>query len=107
MYHRRFDFVEVLERADRLHDDGARLLLANTFVLLEMEVEVVAFAVLEHRAEPAASETHHVNTRRVDTRRLHGRTCTATDTVNTTNTDQQAVLLLQYTIVEISYRVLM
>lgn len=47
------DLVEVLERVDDLHDDGAALLLRHELVLLQVEVQVVALAVLQHRAEPA------------------------------------------------------
>lgn len=47
----RFDFVQVLESGHDLHDDGARLALRYRFVLLQVEVEVVAVAVLEHRAK--------------------------------------------------------
>lgn len=53
---RRSDLVEVLERVDDLHDDGAALLLRHELVLLQVEVQVVALAVLQHRAEPAQAK---------------------------------------------------
>lgn len=43
--HRWFDFIEILEGADRLRDDGPRLLLWNGFVLLQVKVKVVSLAV--------------------------------------------------------------
>lgn len=49
----RSDLVEVLEGVDDLHDDGAALLLRHELVLLQVEVQVVALAVLQHGAEPA------------------------------------------------------
>lgn len=52
----RSDLVEVLERVDDLHDDGAALLLRHELVLLQVEVQVVALAVLQHRAEPAQAQ---------------------------------------------------
>lgn len=48
---RRLDFVEVLESRDDLHDDGARLALRYRLVLLQIEVEVMAVAVLEDRTK--------------------------------------------------------
>jgi len=48
------DLVEVLECGDGLTDDGAGLLLRDTLVLLEVEVQVVPLTELQHRAEPAA-----------------------------------------------------
>lgn len=47
-----FDFVEVPQSADDLHDNGARLLLRHQLVLLQVEVQVVAFAELQNSAEP-------------------------------------------------------
>lgn len=49
----RSDLIEVLERVDNLHDDGAALLLRHELVLFQVEVQVVALAILQHRAEPA------------------------------------------------------
>lgn len=51
MNDRRLDFVEVLESRDDLHDDGARLALRYRLVLLQIEVEVMAVAVLEDRTK--------------------------------------------------------
>lgn len=45
------DFVEVAQRADNLHDDGASLLLRHQLVLLQVEVQVVAFAELQDGTE--------------------------------------------------------
>lgn len=50
---RRSDLIEVLERVDNLHDDGAALLLRHELVLFQVEVQVVALAILQHCAEPA------------------------------------------------------
>lgn len=47
-----FDFVEVTQSADDLHDNGARLLFRHQLVLLQVEVQVVAFAELQNSAEP-------------------------------------------------------
>lgn len=46
------DFVEVAQGADDLHDDGACLLLGHQLVLLQIEVQVVAFTELQDSAEP-------------------------------------------------------
>lgn len=46
MYHRRLDLIEIAEGAGRLHDDRARLLLWNDFVLLQVEVQIIALLVL-------------------------------------------------------------
>lgn len=50
---RRSDLIEVLEGVDDLHDDGAALLLRHELVLFQVEVQVVALTILQHRAEPA------------------------------------------------------
>lgn len=54
---RGLDLVEVTQRADNLHDDGASLLLRHQLVLLQVEVQVVAFAELQDGAEAAGGET--------------------------------------------------
>lgn len=51
------NLVEVLESVDDLHDDGATLLLAHQLILLQVEIQVVAFAVLQHSAEAARGES--------------------------------------------------
>lgn len=51
------DLVEVLEGVDHLHDDGAALLLRHQLVLLQVEVQVVALAELQHCAEPGEENT--------------------------------------------------
>ena len=48
----RFDFVEVAQGADNLHDNGARLLLRHQLVLLQVEVQVVSFTELQDCTEP-------------------------------------------------------
>lgn len=48
----RVNLVEVLEGVDNLHDDRATLLLGHQLILLQVEVQVVAFAVLQNGAEP-------------------------------------------------------
>lgn len=55
-----FDLVQVLERRDDLHHDRARLSLGNGLVLLQVEVEVVSVAVLQHRAEGVRIDLEHV-----------------------------------------------
>lgn len=49
----RVNLVEVLEGVDNLHDNRATLLLGHQLILLQVEVQVVAFAVLQNGAEPA------------------------------------------------------
>lgn len=46
------DLVEVLEGVDDLHDDGASLLFSHQLMLLQVEVQIIAFTVLQHCAEP-------------------------------------------------------
>ena len=53
----RTDLVEVFEGVDDLHDDGAALFLRHQLVLLQVEVQVVAFAELQHCAEPVEENT--------------------------------------------------
>lgn len=48
-----FDFIEVAQRADDLHDNGASLLLWHQLVLFQVEVQVIPFAELQHGTEPA------------------------------------------------------
>ena len=57
----RLDLVQVSQCVDDLHDDGPRLLLRHELVLLQVEVQVVALAELQHRAEPGPDQ--RVNTR--------------------------------------------
>lgn len=59
---RRSDLVEVLERVDDLHDDGAALLLRHELVLFQVEVQVVALAILQYRAEPAQPKPFVIET---------------------------------------------
>lgn len=49
----RVNLVEVLESVDNLHDDGAALLLGHQLILFQVEIQIVAFAVLQHSAEAA------------------------------------------------------
>lgn len=49
----RSNFIEVLKGVDDLHDDGASFLLRHQLVLLQVEVQVVALTILQHRAKPA------------------------------------------------------
>lgn len=46
------DLTEILERVDELHDDGATLLLSRRFILLQVELQIVASTVLQNCAEP-------------------------------------------------------
>ena len=59
----RSDLIEVLEGVNNLHDDGAALFLWHKLVLLQVEVQVIALAVLQDRAEPApkTTERHLIN----------------------------------------------
>lgn len=52
----RVNLVEVLESVDYLHDDGATFLLGHQLILLQVEIQIVAFAVLQHSAEAAKCE---------------------------------------------------
>lgn len=52
------DLVQVLERVDHLHDDRAALLLRHEFVLLQVEVQVVAFTVFQNCTKPTGTRTH-------------------------------------------------
>lgn len=56
----RVDLVEVLESVDDLHDNGAAFLLRHQLILLQVEVQVVAVAVLQHCAEPAGDQRHTI-----------------------------------------------
>lgn len=58
-----FDFVEVPQGADNLHDDGASLFLGHQLVLLQVEVQVVSFAELEDCAESEERRAHAVSQR--------------------------------------------
>lgn len=53
----RFDLVEVPEGVGDLHDDGTSLFLGHQLVLLQIEVQVVPLAELQHCAEPVAGGT--------------------------------------------------
>lgn len=53
-----FDFVEVAQGADDLHDDGASFFLWHQLVLLQVEVQVVAFAELQDSTEPEDRDEH-------------------------------------------------
>lgn len=50
-----FDLVEVSEGVGDLHDDGTSFFLRHQLVLLQIEVQIVPLAELQHRAEPGAS----------------------------------------------------
>lgn len=51
------NLVEVLEGVDNLHDNRAALLLGHELILLQVEVQIIAFTVLQHCAEPASGNT--------------------------------------------------
>lgn len=55
----RANLVEVLEGVDNLHDNRAALLLSHQLILLQVEVQIIAFTVLQHCAEPARGNTTH------------------------------------------------
>lgn len=46
------NLVEVLEGIDNLHDNRATLLLSHKLMLLQVKVQIIAFTVLQHCAEP-------------------------------------------------------
>lgn len=48
----RVNLVEVLESVDNLHDNRAAFLLSHQLILLQVEVQIVAFTVLQYCAEP-------------------------------------------------------
>jgi len=52
----RSDLIEVLERINYLHDDGAPFFFRHKLVLLQVEVQVVALTVLQNCAEPASEQ---------------------------------------------------
>lgn len=52
----RVNLVEVLESIDNLHDNRAAFLLSHQLILLQVEVQIVAFAVLQYCAEPAGGQ---------------------------------------------------
>lgn len=52
----RSDLIEVLEGVNDLHDDGAALFLWHKLVLFQVEVQVIALAVLQDCAEPAPTQ---------------------------------------------------
>lgn len=52
----RSDLIEVLEGVHNLHDDGAALFLWHKLVLFQVEVQVIALAVLQDCAEPAPKQ---------------------------------------------------
>ncbi len=57
----RANLVEVLEGVDNLHDNGAALLLGHQLILLQVEVQIIAFTVLQHCAEPVRCNTAHTH----------------------------------------------
>lgn len=68
----RSDLIQVLEGINDLHDDGASFFLWHKFVLLQVEVQVIALTVLQDRAEPAPKHTRgssplHTNLDRIHT----------------------------------------
>lgn len=63
------DLIEVAQGADDLHDNGACLLLRHQLVLLQVEVQVVAFTELQDSTEPAEMEAHR---RAVDCKQVKG-----------------------------------
>lgn len=62
----RSDLIEVLEGVNNLHDDGAALFLRHKLVLLQVEVQVVALAVLQYCAEPAPKQGRGIRTPQQD-----------------------------------------
>lgn len=49
----RSDLIEILESINDLHDDGAALFLRHKLVLFQVEVQIIALAVLQNCAESA------------------------------------------------------
>lgn len=56
----RSDLIEVLEGIHNLHDDGAALFLWHKLVLFQVEIQVIALAVLQDCAEPAPKQERAV-----------------------------------------------
>lgn len=52
----RSDLIEVLEGVNNLHDDGAAFFLWHKLMLLQVEVQVIALAVLQDCAEPVPKQ---------------------------------------------------
>lgn len=61
----RFDLVEVSEGVGDLHDDGTSFFLRHQLVLLQVEVQIVPLAELQHRAEPGTIAAHQDTTQLV------------------------------------------
>lgn len=78
----RADLIEVLERVDDLHDDGAALLLCHQLVLLQVEVQVIALAVLQHSAKPAKITTGEKKKSKVHFKRMIRIAYWTTDRIN-------------------------
>lgn len=55
MNHRSLHGVQIFQRRDDLHDDGARLLLRHGLVLFQVKIQVVPFTVLHNGAKPVDS----------------------------------------------------
>lgn len=49
----RANLIEVLEGVDQLHDNRAALFLRHQLILLQVKIQIIAFTVLQHCAEPA------------------------------------------------------
>ena len=60
MDHRRLDLIQIFESRGNLHDDGSSLSLRDRFVLLQVEVQVMPRAILQHRAEGIGIYLKHV-----------------------------------------------
>lgn len=50
------DLIEVLQSVDYLHNDGAPLFFRHELVLLQVEIQIIALAVLQDGAEPAPKQ---------------------------------------------------
>ena len=65
MYDRWFDLIQVFEGVHGLHDYGPRFLFGKTFVLFQVKVQVVAFAVLHDCAKPWRTKQFVTNKNRL------------------------------------------
>lgn len=97
-----FDFVEVAQGADYLHDNGACLLLRHQLVLLQVEVQVVAFTELQNCTEPGREEdrdghtqSHTVVTDRIQ--QLNVNRCRSTVLATCTYSFNKTVTILSLT----------
>lgn len=47
-----FDFIQIFQRVHNLHDYGTCLFFRHELMLLQVEIQVVAFTILHDSAKP-------------------------------------------------------